>query len=171
MRMHTSSSDGEGGRQVRTLRGHSDCVTAVSFSPDGTRIVSGSHDNLVKIWNAETGSEVCVKHSIFPKGPNVPALSRYPAIFLPPQVFFAMIQEGPKAFPKSSPGPNLAKFGPSYGLGKHNRFSRWVESKSEIHAQTPQPELGLDLTVVFVGRQFWKSLITLFNPTKKKMHL
>ena len=44
--------------QVRTLRGHSHRVISVAFSPDGTRIVSGSTDRLVKIWDAETGAEV-----------------------------------------------------------------------------------------------------------------
>jgi hypothetical protein len=33
-------------------------VNSVAFSPNGKRVVSGSADNLVKIWNAETGAEV-----------------------------------------------------------------------------------------------------------------
>jgi WD40 repeat protein len=38
------------------VAGHSEAVLCVAFSPDGTRVVSGSRDNLVKIWNwnAET---------------------------------------------------------------------------------------------------------------------
>jgi len=44
--------------QVRTLTGHSGTVCSVAFSPDGTCILSGSADKLVKIWNAETGAEV-----------------------------------------------------------------------------------------------------------------
>ena len=43
---------------MHTLRGHSDCVRSVSFSADGKRVVSGSSDKLVKIWNSETGAEV-----------------------------------------------------------------------------------------------------------------
>jgi WD40 repeat protein len=42
-----------------TLRGHSDWVRSVAFSGDGKRVVSGSNDNLVKIWDADKGSEVC----------------------------------------------------------------------------------------------------------------
>jgi WD40 repeat protein len=45
--------------QMCTLRGHSDMVRSVAFSPDGTRVVSGSDDKLVKIWSSETGAEVC----------------------------------------------------------------------------------------------------------------
>jgi WD40 repeat protein len=48
-----------GGCQVCTLRGHSESVKTVAFSGDGKRIVSGSYDRLVKIWNSETGVEVC----------------------------------------------------------------------------------------------------------------
>jgi WD40 repeat protein/serine/threonine protein kinase len=40
-----------------TLQGHSNYVTSVSFSPDGRRIVSGSGDNTLKVWDAETGQE------------------------------------------------------------------------------------------------------------------
>jgi len=43
---------------VRTLTGHAGIVFTVAFSPDGKRVVSGSGDKLVKIWNAETGAEV-----------------------------------------------------------------------------------------------------------------
>ena len=41
-----------------TLAGHSDIVTSVAFSADGNRVVSGSRDKLVKIWDADKGSEV-----------------------------------------------------------------------------------------------------------------
>ena len=44
---------------MRTLTGHSGWVISVAFSPNGKRIVSGSEDNLVKIWEIATGAEVC----------------------------------------------------------------------------------------------------------------
>ena len=35
--------------------GHSYDVSSVAFSPDGTKVVSGSYDETVKIWNVESG--------------------------------------------------------------------------------------------------------------------
>ena len=40
---------------VRILEGHSDGVTSVAFSSDGTQVVSGSYDNTVRIWDVATG--------------------------------------------------------------------------------------------------------------------
>ena len=35
---------------LKTLKGHSSFVNSVAFSPDGTKIISGSSDNTIKIW-------------------------------------------------------------------------------------------------------------------------
>ena len=44
--------------QVRTLAGHWGSVASVTFSPDGKWILSGSSDELVKIWDVTTGAQV-----------------------------------------------------------------------------------------------------------------
>ena len=44
---------------LKTLAGHSYSVCSVAYSPDGKRIISGSGDNTVKIWDANTGE--CLK--------------------------------------------------------------------------------------------------------------
>jgi WD40 repeat protein len=37
------------------LEGHDDWVRSVSFSPDGQRILSGSDDQSIRVWDAQTG--------------------------------------------------------------------------------------------------------------------
>ena len=59
MRCVASGSDEKVLWQVHSLAGHAAGVQDVAFSPDGKRVVSGSKDKLVKIWNAATGTEVC----------------------------------------------------------------------------------------------------------------
>ncbi|MEH1889784.1 MAG: WD40 repeat domain-containing protein [Nostoc sp.] len=39
----------------RVSPGHEDWVLSVAFSPDGQRIVSGSDDETIRIWDATTG--------------------------------------------------------------------------------------------------------------------
>ena len=48
-----------------TCAGHSDSVNAVAISPDGQTLVSGSHDNTIKLWNLHTGEvrHILTEHS------------------------------------------------------------------------------------------------------------
>ncbi len=41
----------------QTLKGHTDAVYSVAISPDGHTIVSGSRDDIIKVWDLATGRE------------------------------------------------------------------------------------------------------------------
>ncbi|MET0626524.1 MAG: AAA-like domain-containing protein, partial [Pyrinomonadaceae bacterium] len=44
--------------ELLTLKGHTNTVEAVAFSPDGKRIVTGGIDDAAKVWDAVTGQEL-----------------------------------------------------------------------------------------------------------------
>jgi WD40 repeat protein len=50
------------GSQVAVLSGHTDEVGSLTFSPDGTSLVSGSNDETIKLWDIQTGGVVKTFH-------------------------------------------------------------------------------------------------------------
>jgi WD40 repeat protein len=46
---------------MEPMRGHTDSVMSVAFSPDGERIASGSYDETIRVWDARTGSTTADK--------------------------------------------------------------------------------------------------------------
>jgi WD40 repeat protein len=45
-------------KEIITLKGHSNEVNSLAFSPDGKTIASASKDNTVKLWDRATGQEI-----------------------------------------------------------------------------------------------------------------
>ncbi|MEE8468368.1 MAG: serine/threonine-protein kinase, partial [Planctomycetota bacterium] len=45
-------------QSLQTLEGHADWVSSVAWNPQGTRIVSGSYDQTLRIWDAATGTSL-----------------------------------------------------------------------------------------------------------------
>jgi len=55
LRPLTPSLTAPGGALLRTLEGHSESVRAVAVTPDGERLISGSDDKTLKVWNLHRG--------------------------------------------------------------------------------------------------------------------
>ena len=41
------------GKEFKTLKGHTEPVLSVAWSPDGNIIASGSDDKTIKLWNKQ----------------------------------------------------------------------------------------------------------------------
>lgn len=44
------------GNIIHTLEGHTDTINFIVYSPDGSKIATGSNDNTAKVWDAEEGT-------------------------------------------------------------------------------------------------------------------
>ena len=52
--------DAHTGKELAWLTGHSKRIRAVAFSPDGSLLASGSHDNTIRLWEASTGEQLAL---------------------------------------------------------------------------------------------------------------
>ncbi|HUE72151.1 MAG TPA: serine/threonine-protein kinase [Pirellulaceae bacterium] len=65
--------DSHSGTFVRNFRGHTGLVSGVAFSPDGRRLVSGSRDKTVKVWDVTQLSGSPHKSVVQSPESNVPS--------------------------------------------------------------------------------------------------
>jgi WD40 repeat protein len=52
--------DVQADRLLLALRGHTDEIRGVTWSPDGKRLATASDDKTVRVWDAQTGQETLV---------------------------------------------------------------------------------------------------------------
>ena len=52
---HQTVSDAQAAFMLKRFNGHRSSVSAVAFSPDGKKVLTGSVDNTAKLWDAATG--------------------------------------------------------------------------------------------------------------------
>lgn len=58
VKAHPFANDGRPIKQSDEDEGHADWVTSVAFSPDGKKVVSGSHDGTLILWDVSTGRQL-----------------------------------------------------------------------------------------------------------------
>jgi WD40 repeat protein/uncharacterized caspase-like protein len=46
------------GRELRTLKGHSDWISSITFGQNGKYLISGSADTTIRIWDVSSGKEL-----------------------------------------------------------------------------------------------------------------
>jgi len=54
--------NGTTGSQTAILSGHTKCVRSLTFSSDGTSLVSGSDDKAIQLWDVQTGGVIMAFH-------------------------------------------------------------------------------------------------------------
>jgi WD40 repeat protein len=98
------------GELIRTLRGHSDRVSALAFTPDGRRLVTSSRDGTARVWDVGTGADADFARDRWPNN-IIPAFSpdgRRVAIGYPADLSIASVRpsaEEDRWRPASLAGP------------------------------------------------------------------
>jgi WD40 repeat protein len=69
--LDTESGSANFGKELLKLKGHTESINTVSFSPDGKKIITTSRDETARIWDVETGSANFGKEILQLKGEKI----------------------------------------------------------------------------------------------------
>src|SRR5205823_11300763 len=57
------------GKEIRRFTGHQGWIWSVAFTPDGTKLASGSADQTIRLWETATGKQLRQFGAPGPLGP------------------------------------------------------------------------------------------------------
>jgi WD40 repeat protein len=87
-------------KMVRTLKGHTDTIVCLRFTPDGKRLISSSKDKTIKFWDPWIEQSYvlvpgkipfAIRHAAFSPDARLVAVAQEP---VPARVFFSAMQGG-----------------------------------------------------------------------------
>jgi hypothetical protein len=141
--------DAAGGRELLTLKGHTDVIRSVSWSPDGNRLATESNDGTVKVWEAagaeavqewarqDRAREERLARNAF-SGPHAKEYIQDWLLLLP--VPFTSAESGGQALDRQLPGEPQLKPKPGQRVRAGDKELVWRQYRS--------PEAVLDFNVV-----------------------
>src|SRR5262249_51063618 len=50
--------DAATGKELKKFEGHTDSISSVAYSPNGSQVLTGSFDGTVRLWDVKTGATV-----------------------------------------------------------------------------------------------------------------
>ena len=163
------------GTTLYTYRGHSGGVNAVKWSPDGKRIVSGSDDQTVQVWDPTTGRRALIYRSqtgrvltvtCSPDGKHIASAGSTSPSALPPVVTGLVPTSGPPAG-GTTVTINGSGFTGATGVSFGSTAATIVnvESDSQLTATSPAGNGTVDVTVTTPNGTSQTSSADLFTYT------
>ncbi|KIJ49040.1 hypothetical protein M422DRAFT_205279 [Sphaerobolus stellatus SS14] len=120
-----------------TLTGHTCWVRSVAFSPDGQRVVSGSHDKTIRIWNAHTGELV--------SGPFEGHTDQVTSVAFSPDGQRVVSGSGDETIRIWNAHTGELVSGPFEGSGSHNNHSQSLQTSGFIISFSPNKQHAINL--------------------------